>query len=215
MTSSAEALASWLPVLSTPGWHDPAPDGPLSDATGALTLPEFTPLTLDLSAAPRTEADDAWEHGHAQGMAEGAVELDRKLKPALDALARVTAQLEAAQIQFNRDRERDLEGLALAVARSLIQREVTADPEVVRDLVTRALECLPADAAVSVRMNPEDLAILGKGLATLAGPSRTNAVQWSADAALARGSFVAESPQRIVDGRTDVALRTLYERLES
>ena len=215
MTSSVEALASWLPSLEPAGWRERAPRESLTDAAGSFALPELNPGPVDSCQVPRTEADDAFERGHAEGMIEGAALAEQKLRPALEALAQVTAHLDAAQVQFNRDRERDLEGLALAVARGLIQREVTAEPGVVRDLLARALECFPADTVVQVRLNAEDLAILRPALETLAGSARAATVQWSADAALERGSFVAESPQRIVDGRTDVALRTLYERLES
>jgi hypothetical protein len=39
------------------------------------------------------------------------------------------------------------------------------------------------------------------------------AVHWIADPSLDRGSFRLSSPERLVDGRADVALRSLYERL--
>ena len=39
-------------------------------------------------------------------------------------------------------------------------------------------------------------------------------LQWSADASVGRAGFVVESPQRLVDGRLDMALRRLYERFE-
>jgi hypothetical protein len=58
-----------------------------------------------------------------------------------------------------------------------------------------------------VRLNPADLGALGLG------PGAGAPVQWTADPVLEPGSFVVESPARVVDGRTDVALRQLFERL--
>jgi hypothetical protein len=44
-------------------------------------------------------------------------------------------------------------------------------------------------------------------------PGRGLTIQWNADPTLGRGDFVVESPQRVVDGRLDVALQALYERM--
>jgi flagellar assembly protein FliH len=216
MTSSAEPLAAaWLPRLDA--WTDPGPgeEAPCADDSGALALPELISDPPPAPAAARTESDHAWERGYAQGLAEGAIRAERVLQPAVEALAAVTTQLDASHTRFARERERDLEGLALAVARSLVQRELRSDPTIVRDLVVRALACVPAGPGVQVRLNPIDHEILASELEALAATDRMGTVQWSADPALERGSFVVEGPQRIVDGRTDVALRDLYERLAS
>jgi len=44
-------------------------------------------------------------------------------------------------------------------------------------------------------------------------PPGGRTVRWEADPALERGDIVVEGPQRLVDGRADVALRGIYERL--
>jgi flagellar biosynthesis/type III secretory pathway protein FliH len=137
-----------------------------------------------------------------------------RLGPALEALARIADQLEASRLRFDHDRERNLRGLALAVAHQIVQRELATDPSIVNDLVARALELMPASAPVEVRVSPGDLAALSDDLQQLAAAGRPVPVQWLSDPALGPGSFMIESPLRIVDGRTDVALRTLFERLE-
>ena len=43
----------------------------------------------------------------------------------------------------------------------------------------------------------------------------TSAQHWVVDPSLEAGSFRLVSPERIIDGRVDVALRALYERLAS
>ena len=131
----------------------------------------------------------------------------------MQALTQVAEAFEASRAGFERDRERDLTGLALAVARRIVLREVTADPAIVRSLVTRALELLPLDRSFEVRLNPEDLGVLGTDLEGAVPPGIAPMIQWAGDPALERGSFVIESPLRVVDGRSDVALRALYDRL--
>ena len=45
-------------------------------------------------------------------------------------------------------------------------------------------------------------------------PDTDVTLHWIVDAEIERAGFVVQSPQRLVDGRLDVALRTLYERFE-
>jgi flagellar biosynthesis/type III secretory pathway protein FliH len=72
---------------------------------------------------------------------------------------------------------------------------------------------VPHDVTVEVRLNPDDLTALGEHLGPLGTGGRPLHAQWIADAALDRGSFLLETPLRVVDGRTEDVLRALYERL--
>jgi flagellar biosynthesis/type III secretory pathway protein FliH len=102
----------------------------------------------------------------------------------------------------------------VAIARKLVQREVEADPALVGGLVTRALALFAPASAVQVRLHPGDLEALRAELDRLAAAGREVTVQWVPDPSLARGDVVVESGLRIVDGRSDVALRALYEQLD-
>ncbi len=140
---------------------------------------------------------------HARLVAEreqGAARVTR----AVELLGNAAAQLEALAHEFTHDRERNLHALAVAIARGIVQRELTADPTLVGTL----------DNTLEIRMHPDDLGLFGPGAPALLPEGRTLEVQWVPDGSLERGSFVIESPQRLVDGRTDTALRQLYERLE-
>lgn len=139
---------------------------------------------------------------------------EARVARAVDLLGRAAAQLEAIAHEFEHDRERNVQSLAIAIARSIVQRELQADPALVGTLVRRALDLLPLDTTLEIRLHPDDLAALGGEAPRLLPEGRALAVQWVPDETLEPGSFVIESPQRLVDGRTDVALRQLYERLE-
>lgn len=219
MRSSPEGL----PVLPLPELPDaagpwlPAAPWPGTGAAGELRLPELDAGPRAGHAAPtarRTEADEAYDRGFAEGLREGTARSEQRVRTALETLGRVGEYLHTAQSSFVRDRARDLHGLALAVARKLVQREVTADPALLRELVDRALELVPLEPRLEVRLHPDDLSVLLSGPAAADAESRSPAIQWLADPAIERGGFVVESPLRIVDGRTDFALRSLYERLE-
>ena len=128
--------------------------------------------------------------------------------------ARVAAHLESISAEFARDRESDLQAVALTVARKLVRRELDASPELLGSLVTKAIELLPLDHTLDVHLHPDDLRTLGSNTESLLPAGRSVRVQWIADAAVDKGGFLVESPARIVDGRTDTALRALYERFD-
>ena len=133
---------------------------------------------------------------------------------ALQAVARAADHLETIAAEFAQDRERDLQGLAIVVARHIVQHELTVDPQRVGELVRRALDMLPLDHSIEVRLNPGDLHTLAPSLEGLRPEGRQVRLQWVGDPSVERGGFVAETPHRIVDGRVDVALRALYERFD-
>ena len=192
-----------------------APFGERAD--GALELPELDARWMadaDGSIPRRTEADEAHDRGFTEGLREGTVRSEQRVRVALETLGRVGEYLHTAQSAFVRDRARDLHGLALAVARKLIQREVTADPALLRELVDRALELVPLEPHLEVRLHPEDLSVLMGGPSAPEADGKGTAIKWLGDPTIERGGFLVESPLRIVDGRTDFALRSLYERLE-
>jgi flagellar assembly protein FliH len=219
MKSSPELPPPWLlpelPSSSGSCAVYPAPFGERTD--GALELPELDAGSAAGAIGPmprRTEADEGYDRGFAEGLREGTTRSDQRVRVALETLGRVGEYLHTAQSAFVRDRARDLHGLALAVARKLVQREVTADPALLRELVDRALELVPLEPHLEVRLHPDDLSVLMGGPSAPEADGKGTAIQWLGDPTIERGGFLVESPLRIVDGRTDFALRSLYERLE-
>lgn len=195
-------------VVAEPEPLRAAPDGAGRDGGW---LPKFEG---DDERARALRDDEAYRRGRADGAREERARADERCRTALQAVARTASHLEDIATEFARDRERDVQALALAVARKLVHRELEASPELLGTLVTRALELLPLDHALEVRLNPADLQTLGAAADQLIPAGRSVQVQWIADEAVEKGGFLVESPARIVDGRTDVALRTLYERFD-
>jgi flagellar biosynthesis/type III secretory pathway protein FliH len=217
MTSSSEP-ALWAPPdlgagerRRTSSWPEPA----AGEEGGAWCPPVLERPEEDSCGDPvQDETRQAYERGLADGLAEGAVHTRQELRPALRALGRLAEVLQAERANFARTRERNLQAIALAVAGKLVQRELAADPALVRDLLQRALDLLPLDTTLEVRLNPDDLALVEDLRDDRGGAAPARTIQWVADPALERGAFMLESPQRMVDGRLDVALRNLYDRLD-
>jgi flagellar biosynthesis/type III secretory pathway protein FliH len=202
---------------SSPEALDP-PAAPPALATFSLwPLPE-------LAHAQGTPGETAPEHegaerlqdyarGYEAGRAEAFEEANRTIKRAAGLLVSTAEALDAARLNVVRELEDSVYLLALAVARQLIQREVTADPTVVRDLVQRGLEAFPVGSRVEIHLNPEDLAQLRSQFGLPSADGRAADLQWTADPTVERGGCTLETPHRVVDGRIDMALKELYHRM--
>jgi flagellar biosynthesis/type III secretory pathway protein FliH len=100
------------------------------------------------------------------------------------------------------------------VAHQVIGREVAIEPELVLELVRRALDEVDTESPVSVRVHPQDLPLVQArlGAAGAEGGEQIE-IAFAADASLNRGGCIVETPRRLVDGRIETALQALYVRL--
>jgi flagellar assembly protein FliH len=163
-------------------------------------------------AGPTTE-EAAWARGHAAGRAEATEEANRTLKRAAGLLVSTAEALDAARLGVVRELEDAVYLLGLAIAKHLIQREVAADPAIVRDLVHRGLEAFPVGSRVEIHLHPDDLAALRSQFELPGRDGHANDLQWMPDPAVERGGCTLETPHRVVDGRVDLALGELYNRM--
>ncbi len=160
-----------------------------------------------------TREEEAYLRGLEVGRAEANLEAGRTIKRAAGLLVSTAEALDAARLNVVRELEDSVYLLAVAIARQLIQREVVADPTVVRDLVQRGLEAFPVGSRVEIHLHPEDLAGLRSQFGLPSADGRAADLQWVADPAIERGGCILETPHRVADGRVDMALKELYQRL--
>ncbi|WP_456380670.1 flagellar assembly protein FliH [Thiolapillus sp.] len=103
----------------------------------------------------------AWQEGFQQGLTEGlaagkeqSAERLRQLDNLLQCLAQPFEELDS-QI------EEQLVGLALAVARQLVRREIKSDPGQIVGVIREAMGLLPAaTGTVQIELHPEDAALV-------------------------------------------------------
>lgn len=197
------------PESSVPPWAvvaEPAGQGPW----GLPDLGDLGPGAPEMAPDP---VEVARQEGYDDGFAAGLAQARRELDPARDALGKVVGEVRREISAARQRAESNLYALGLAVARWLMLREVTADPAAVEPLIRKAVALLPAGSTIGIHANPADVEALSHGVDFAEPDGRPIAVHWVADASLDRGSFRLVSPERIIDGRVDVALRALYERL--
>lgn len=106
--------------------------------------------------------------------------------------------------------------LSIAVSRHVLQAELDLAPEKVRAIVQAALKKASVwDEPVRVRLHPDDLsaldAVQDDGFKALIASFKD--VDWISDDSLQRGDCLVEGLSKLIDGRVDVALQSLYEQV--
>lgn len=159
--------------------------------------------------------DEAYAHGLADGERKGLSRAQAQIDGALAVISQITTQLEDVASLAPAALEENVAALAVIVARQIITREVTVDPELVAELVRRALTEFPIDQRVRIRVHPLDLSLLTvAGAAPSSAPiTGTRDASWLADPRVSRGGCLVEGSDRIVDGRVDTALERAYRRM--
>ena len=169
-----------------------------------------------IEAAARTtaaerRASEAEAAAAAQGKRQQGEFLAR-FEPVLATIAGAALRLEHLEKQIVQESEAEVVRLALAVAATVLRRQVEVDPAWMDALVKNALAQVPDRRTVAIRMHPTDSACLGERLraltASIAGLERVEVVE---DANLSRGSCILQSQGT----RLDASLAGCWERMAS
>lgn len=164
-------------------------------------------------AAERTRVEaECYANGYRdaeRAMANAGVEARASV---LNALAEAIASVQLHAARWTANAEENIAAIAVAVARHIVEREVTIDPSIVRDLVQRALIQFPIDQQIIVRLHPEDAAACA-GPGTLKDHVMTHEVRVVADPHIVRGGCLVEGRERVIDGRVDTSLERAYRSI--
>lgn len=192
-------------------------------ALDELPMPDIFPMAAE---AALTEEPDVDLHAHfaaertrleALSYERGYQDAERAAREAVE--ARVAQALRAldeavASVQLHSERwianvEENMAALATVIARHVVEREVSVDPSIIRELVQRALSQFPMDQMVTVRLHPEDAATCSLDVGADSA-RRVRDVRWIADPHITRGGCLVEGRERILDGRVDTSLERAY-----
>jgi flagellar biosynthesis/type III secretory pathway protein FliH len=158
----------------------------------------------------RRELEEAYHRGLAEGEESGELRARSELVTAVRTAHAVLERLTDVEESFQASLKENLAALSVAVARTILDREFSLEPEALADSVRGALAVFPLDQSLKIRINPEDLSRIsvasGEALPITAGRE----VRWIPDEAIAHGGCVVEGPDRVVDGRIDRALERVY-----
>ncbi len=205
------ALPRWRwPTGSDPGRA--APSGETEDAGGQSALDARRIAELERQIA--LQARDARETGRREGEAAGRAEASAELQPVLEKLACGIREIAGLRPQILREAAADLVALALGIARRILHRQLSVDPNALEGLVAGALQKMPGQEICRLRVHPD----LEPGVRQALAREGRAALPLIADGTLERGAILVETARGKLDASLETQLaeigRGLTDRLQ-
>lgn len=169
---------------------------------------------LEREAATREQS--ALRAGLEQGRAAGELAAAARLDAAIERFAAGVHELANRRKKLRHEAERDVVKLSIAIARRILHRELTADPEAMLGLVKAALEKIDTREVDRVRVHPADAAAIRAQLERLRPTAHFEVLP---DSSLERGAALFEGARGSLDASIEMQLaeieRGLTDRLRT
>jgi flagellar assembly protein FliH len=181
------------------------PAGQSPPAGGAESSP-----TLQADIA-RLEQDliKARASARAEGEAQGRQQAQAEMQPVIQKLAAAIHETAELRGRLRAQAESDLVRLAIAIARKILGREITSDPEAIAGVVKASLERLRGQELLRVRLHPDCKAKVTESLSRF-GASQAEVL---GDPGCERGTVIFETTRGNLDASIDTQLREIERGL--
>lgn len=150
---------------------------------------------------------------HAAGVREGEASGHRRaaaeLRPVMERLGRSIEEIGSLRARLRSEAERDLVRLALAVARRILGRELSIDPDAIHGLVLGALDKVKSQEISRVRVHPAQEEAVRACLREMV----TSAVEVIADPACDPGTVILETERGSLDASVESQLQEIERGL--
>ena len=187
-----KALKSVAPIE----WRDATAP---AQATPTAAIVRSSEASQDSATAA---AKEAYQRGFAEGTLVGKGQAAAEVQPVLDRMGHTLAELATLRSRLRRDAEKDLLQLAIAIARRVLHREVTVDPESIEGIIKVALEKLESRDTCRVRVHPDQAMFLKGSFARF----HAGKLDLIADPSLRVGDVIFETSQGTLDASIESQL---------
>jgi flagellar assembly protein FliH len=183
------------------------PHGALRRTTRKVDAPDSAQSRLPAKVRASGEFEEppeaAIRRAYAEGAAAARIDAEAEIQPVLERLANSIASLAGARAKVRREAESDLVKLSISIARRLLHRELSIDPESVQALVRVAIEKLSVSELVRVRVHPSQRELVAK---VIDHCTAGRALELIADPSLLPGDLLYETTRGALDARIDSQL---------
>lgn len=152
----------------------------------------------------------AREAGYREGEEAGRNQAAGRVQPVLEKLTRSIQDLADLKPKLRRDAEADLLKLALAIARKVLHRELSIDPDSIAGLISVSIEKIRAHEILRVRVHPQHQQIVRQILAKM---STATLAEIHPDPKLELGGVLVETSRGNFDASVDLQLKEIERGL--
>lgn len=151
---------------------------------------------------------EAFAQGYAEGERIGKQMGEKMVETVVKRYDQNIAGLVDAHRKMAESMEEETVRLALEIARKIVQRELTLDPDLVAALAAVALKRVPGHQGIAIRTSRHDFNRVNAAVADV-----NPAVTIKEDATLERGDFIVETNQTLLDGRVSTQIDAIGKAL--
>jgi len=198
-TEPPASANSWMPPPAA-GYGHPPGTPYLASASDAEELER---MLAEAKVQAQAAAAQSFRDGFAQGRVEGEQLVRAEVATLVERLARTIADLSGTRDAFRREAEEDVVRLSLGVARRILHRELSIDPDALLAVVRVALGKFEARELHRILVHPQDQPSLSAALTSLKLPRQVEVV---GDPSLERGAALFETVKGTLDASVDTQL---------
>ena len=187
---------------------------PDPDSSVAVPAEAAAPSLEGMIVLSEEELQARLDELYRNGMDEGRRQAERGLANVFKSLRDGVSALTGLRSRVFKESEEDILKLAVMVARKIVQREITRDPEVLAAIIAAAVGgCTERDRVV-VRLNPNDYSVVAANRQTfLAGLGEDAPITLTPDEGVGPGGCLVETATGTVDARIESQLDEIYRTL--
>ena len=204
--------AAAMPAKETP---PPPPTAP-PDHSPAPDVLQLRARITEMSAAAEQQARQAYETGLRTGEGAARKALEAETRAAIDRLTATIVDIAATRSDVIHRAEADTVRLAIEIARRVLHREVTVDPNALEALTKAALHKLQSQEIHRVRVHPEHEKMVR---ASLQQCGRGQGIEVIADASQPPGGILFDIGRGALDAsvgtQLDEIVRGLTDQLDN
>jgi flagellar assembly protein FliH len=189
-------------------WGSAAPVAPNRPSRGVPPPSEIHSVEQDQALARERERieRESYQRGFSEGRVIGREQAAAELQPVLDRLGRTLGELSSLRSRIRKDAEGDLLKLSVSIARRVLHRELTLDPESIEGLIRIALEKLQSRDLCSVHVHPDQAPAIRASLERF---SNSHKVELIPDPSLQCGDVRFETAHGAIDASIEAQLREI------
>jgi len=155
-----------------------------------------------------------YQEGQKVGFDKGLNESISKLQPHVTLFENVVQALQQEKESFYQENELYIVKLAIEIARKIIQREMTQNPDILLYVVREALKRITDSGRIVIRAHPGDITLIKNDEEFMTNEQIVfQHVDFIPSENITRGGCIIESESGIVDAQLDVQLDRIEQSL--
>ncbi|MDR3579073.1 MAG: FliH/SctL family protein [Oryzomonas sp.] len=160
------------------------------------------------------ELDQQLRDAFNSGLQEGKNLAERGLVNVFRSLRSADEEIRDLRDKVMRESEDELLDLVMMVSRKVILRETTTDRSILESMIRSAVACLSERDRITVRLNPDDYAMITSGYGeNFRQELQNDQMSFKADAAVLPGNCQIDTELGTLDASIDAQLDEIHRRL--